>query len=786
MNGHVIFNHMPHSPFTIFESSSLSPHRMPDDFILDAIKEGRFPSAKRDLASKLKRFPNKSYYAALQCYYLYATGDNDQARKDCNALKLKVPSELETLVLLSDVYKKLGNLRDSFEVWENAVKKYPSTDLILKWFHRAVRAFDIANMQKASMILHAHAKSKREYGVWAAFGCYLRSLEESDSDRSNHLLVALNLLEKAAPLRNNQEIFVQVSVRAAKEDFAGVVEIVGPLKYRELELTLIYLDALNKLSEWSKLRDECKKLLFEDGFNDFDTWKYFISASNHLHVPLAELKSLNVLGSRNSYVANMEMDKVYGTSLRESVDVYYEKFSSKPCCPVDLSNYDLADDFYDKILETSSIILQSDTLTAKEATTLLNHEKLLIFRNPDHKVQWSKYEKYLCPDLSDLYVIHVIQDLKTNWTPENIIHHIIHLEYYSKEDPENFRVNLWLMNLYEEINAASMVSKVYKSQKIKMIQHDLYLYKLQIEPDLGNLNDMVQIYRFYLTSDAEVEGTVSSIFERELYSKLEDILRFGKRLSISLSRHLVVLKSMTTARILQNEYYNYFYRLLKERKEELLSDSFTVRDNRDFATEYKLGVELPELSFQDFEKAKGKEYVQLHYLKELLIVEKNDVEIGKLLKLFNKWMSNPAYTTQLNDFQKHMFKIFLSLFKVVKQKNLKDRDLQIGFLVKNIDFKKINNTFLSKLAPLSGQLNHILAGVHEIIMLIKAYLRDQKLVAAANKCQKDMLDFKVVKQQVEYLRSLKEKLTFKGLSASFVDDHFENIEEGLRNSAFVP
>lgn len=760
---------------------------MPDDTILDAIKEGRFPSAKRDLAAKLKRFPNKSYYTALQCYYLYATGELDQAAKECNILKQKVPSDPEALTTLSEVYEKLGHQRDAFEVWENAVRKYPTTDLILKWFDKAVRAFDTRNMQKASMILHAHAKSNHEYGVWAAFCCYLWNMEApDDEDRSSYLLLGLGLLEKAAPLRNNQEIFVRVCLLAKKSDYAGVVDIVLALSYRELELTLIYLDALNKLGEWSKLRDECLKLLFDESFDDFDTWKYFISASHHLDISRSDLKTLNVLGSRNSYVTNMEIDKVYQVSLDESVHAYYDKFSTKLCCPVDLSNYDLSDEFYDDIIDASRKLLQSDTLTAKEAVTLINIEKLLIIRDPKHKVQWTNYEKYTCPDLSDLYLIYAIQDLKDNWSSESIVQHIVHLEYYSKEDPENFRVNLWLMNLYEAINAQTMVSKVYKNLKIKMIQHDLYLYKLQIEPDLSNLGDMVQIYRFYLTSDGEVDATVSRVFEKELYSKLEDILRFGKRLSLSLSRHLAVIKTLTIARTIQHEYYNYFYRILKEREEEILSDSFAVRDNRDFTTEYKFGIELPELSFQDSEKAKGKEYAQLHYLKELLIVEKNDGEIAKLLKVFNKWMSNTAYTNQLNDFQKHMFKLSLSLFKVVKQKNLKDRELQMGYLVKNVDFKKINQTFLSKLAPLSGQMNHVLAGAHEFITMIKALLRDPQLVAAATKFEKDMVDFKVAKQQVEYLRTLKEKLTFKGISASFVDDQFENMEEALRNSAYKP
>ncbi|SGZ49452.1 CIC11C00000003175 [Sungouiella intermedia] len=760
---------------------------MTDDPILDAIKEGRFPSAKRDLASKLKRFPNKSYYWALNCYYLYATGQADQAEKECKTLKQKVPSDTESLEILSEVFTKLGNLRDALEVWENAVKKYPSTDLILTWFDRAVRAFDTRNMQKASLILHKHAKSKRQYGIWAALCYYLAGIDtEVDDERSAQLLLALDLLEKSSPLHSNQEIFVKVSVLAEQKEYAAIRNVVLPLKYRELELTIIYLDALEKLEDWNQLSIECKKLLFEEKFNDFDTWKYFIKASKYLGVSISDLKALNVIGTRNSYVANMEIDKVYETSLQESVNAYFDKFASKPCCPVDLSNYELTSDFYHKIADNASELLKSDTLTASDATTLINIEKLQMIKDSKYQVQWSKYEKYTSPDLSDLYLMFAIQDLKKNWSPEHIVQHIIHLEHYSQEDPENFRVKLWLMNLYGAINTASLVSKVYKNLKIKMIQNDLYLYKLQGEPDLRNLNDLVQIYRFYLTSDGEVDATISKVFEKELYSKLEDLLKFGKRLSISLSRHLAIIKTLSMARSLRNDYYNYFYRILKESKEEILSDTFSVRDNRDFTTEYKFGIELPQLPIHDSEKIKGKEYVQLHYLKELLITEKNDVEIGKLLKLFNKWTNNPAYTSQLNEFEKHMFKLYMALFKVVKQKGLKDRALQVTFLTKNIDFKKIHQAFISKLEPLSGQTNHVLAGAHEFAALIKLMLNETPLVAAAQKFEKDMADFKLKTQQVEYLASLKGKLDFKGLSSSFVDEQFEILEEGLKNSIYRP
>lgn len=758
---------------------------MPDDEILDAIKDGRFAAVKRELASKLKRFPNKSYYWALHCYFLYATGDLDLAQKECNTLKQKVPSDPEALDILADVYVKLGLTAESHDVWTNAIKKYPTTDLILRWFGKTVLSFDGRNMQKAAMLLQKHAKSKRDYGVWAALCNYLWSKEcTEEKEQTLHTSLALGLIEKAHPLQNNGEIFVYVSILALKQDYAKIADTIAPLEYRELELTLIYLDALDKLGKWEQLALECKTLLFEKEFDDFDTWKYLIKASSHLKVPYADLESLITFSSRNLYMAYVELSNVYGSNLSQAIDKYYQVYFSKPCCPIDLSNYELSGDFYHSIDLKCDEILALGDLDSKQATTLTNIEKLRIAKDPTHLVDWSSYLKYNSAELSELYLIHMVQSLKNSWSPEALLEHIVHLEFYSKNDPENFKVKLWLLNLYGAIGASNLALKVYKELKIKMIQHDLYLYKLRLAPSIGNLNELVLIYRFYLTSDHEVGSYVDGVFEKGLYSKAEDLLRFGKRLFTSLSRHMVVLEILKVSRMIHNDYYNYFYRMLKETKEYILGKDFTVNDNREFSTEYKFGLELPHLPFQDADRVKGKEYVQLHYIKELLIAEKNDSEIKKLVKLLNKWMSNNAYTNQLSPFENQMFKLYSSLFKVAKCRDASDRDLQLNYLKKNIDFGKLKLAYISKLSPLSAEASQILIDLWELAGSIRAMLTHAPLVSIADKLEKDLTNYNATSEQIECLNGLKAKLEFPSHLATLVEDQWEDLAAGIKNSSY--
>lgn len=759
---------------------------MPDDEILDAIKEGRFAAVKRELASKLKRFPNKSYYWALHCYYLWATGDIPSAEKESNTLKLKTPSDPAALEILSEVYMKLGKPTESLEIWSNAVKKYPSTDLILKWFNRGLQSFDIRNMQKASMILQKHAKSKREYGVWAALCNYLLSRElTEEKEQTLHLALALGLIEKAQPLQSNEEIFVLVSILGAKNEFEKIVEAIQPLEYRELELTLIYLDALDRVENWELLATECKTLLFESKFDDFDTWKYLIRASKNLGVPHSEILNLIDFGTRNSYVANIELSKVYETELLQAIEKYYAKFSTKSCCPIDLSNYEISDEFHEKISLESEELLESEKLDGKQATLLTNIEKLKLSRNPSHTVNWSRFLKFTTPELSDLYLIHVLQDLKLNWSPQLIVRHIPQLEHFSKIDPENFRVKMWLLNLYGAIGATSLSLKLYKDLKIKMIQHDLYLYKLHLTPSIGNLNEFVQIYRFYLTSDDEVSTCIDGVFEKELYTKTEDFLKFGNRLANSVSRHTVILQILRMSRILHNDYYNYFFRLTKEIKDTILGKDFKLVDNREFKTEYKFGLELPHLPFQDSDKVKGKEYVQLQYLKELIIPEKDDAETKKLMKLFNKWMGTPTYIKQLSPSEHHMFKLYLSLFKAAKISG-SDRDLEVNYLKKNLDFAKVKLSFLDKTSPLSTEYTEILNNLWEIAGVIRIILRDSVLVAIALKIEKDLTNYNSVSEQLTTLKQIREQAEFPEHLISSIPETFEDLAQAIKNSAYRP
>lgn len=753
---------------------------MLDSDIRSAIDGGRLAAANREIASKLKRFPNKSYYQALNAYYLFASGNTSGALEACNSLKEKVPSDPEALDLLSETFSRLLCKPQATEVYENAVKKYPSTELILVWFNKALAQFDTRTLQRAAMLLQKHAKSSRQYTLWAALAGYLWGCETSlDKERLMQLALAQGLVEKVAPAQRNDELYLYAQILAKQGAYDRVVEVLRPLQHRQLELVLLYLEALDKTALWDALYKECHELLFVTKFDDFDTWKYLVKAAHKLDMPRLDVDGLVELTSRNAYMANIEVAKVYGDGVAAAVDKYYLQFHSKPCCSLDLSTVELSEEFHTTAAERRKALLEMNLLTAKEAATLMNLVKL-----QHTPVEWAEVQKFDNPELADLYIASMIELLRGDLSTKSILTHVVRLEHFAEADPENFKIKLWLLNLYSTLSASQLSLKTYKDLKIKMVQHDIVAYKLNLEPTAKNLNELVQIYRFYLTAESEVLRNLEEALKKGLYTKLEDIYTFGQRMRLSLALHLLVVNLLRMLRMLNNDFYRYFHDWLKTEKANIVSDAFFVSDNRDFSTDYKLGMHVKALPLFDAEARKGKEYVRLYLVKELLLNEDNEGECAKLLKLLTKWLSNPAYTKQLSPYEAHQFKLYLALFKVCKGPAAKDRAEQTSFLVKNLDFAKVELKFLAKTSPLASSANSILVDTLEMVKSISTLSKEPQILALAKKLQAGMVAYMQSKPEMDFFREVTAEFAVDGLPKGFVAEQLERLEDGLARSAF--
>lgn len=752
---------------------------MSDSNILSAIEEGRLTYAKQNLDSLLKKFPNKSYYWALNSYLLYASGKLNESIAQCKSLLAKTPSDLSSLSLLYDLQRKLGLFDEADAVYENAIKKYPSTDLILAYFDKALSVYNVPAVQKASMQLQKHAKSNRHYGVTSAWTCYLLAKQSpSDKSQSLYLGLASGIIGRLQPLQSNQERFVFAKILVSQKKHLDVVQLLGSLDHLELELLLLYLDALDVVEDWNALYDRTKKLLLIDHFDDLDTWKYLIKAAHKLGLTQDQVLDHIKFQNRNEYYANIYLCHVYETDKESAIVKYFDKFHAKPSCTVDLLNWELPLEFLDSLEERYSNLLQKNNLTTEEATTLVNVVRILQ-NNKRLTVEWSKILKFDNTELYDLYLISMIESLRSDPSTKNITRHIIQLQALSNKDSENYKLRVWLVNLYTKIGAATLASKTYEELKIKMIQQDVSSYKLALEATPKSLKDLIQIFRFYLTSDAEVEPFVKEAFDEGLFTKTEDFLLFGERLANSLSRHILITKILKTSRMLNSDYYGYFFRKMKSMKTWILSDQFNLHDNRDFDSEYNLGVAINPIPHFQKDKNISKEYVRLQYLKEFLITERDQTEVDRLLKLWNNWVSDPEYLKQLTDHEKHIFNTYTNAIKLGKLSDTGDKEHARKAILESLDFKDLKKHFLSTVDRPSIEYQKMIADSWELARVVQMIVKDTNVVSASKVFQNELGK---TQSNLKFEPNFGDLLADDGIDATTVKKEVDEIENSLQMS----
>ena len=786
----------------------------PDQDILDAIEQGSFNYAQSLLSIRLKKYPNNTYYGALNCYLLLSSGKINESIDQSLKLMAKVPNDPKTLGLLYTIFNKAGRSKEASVVYENTVKKYPTNSIILSWFETSLKNFDLKALQKSTMNLQEVNKSNRSYSMWSSLSCLI--LSNNSKDPKESLLfnkLGLKLLENLQPLLTTQEVFVYVKLLYNLEEFSQIESYLHQYKSAnvlDLELKLIYLDILNILEKWDSLYSYANQLIFKEKFNDFDTWKYLISSSFQRNSPVSDLKNIIISHpkSRNSKLALVEMAKVYNVPMDEFVFEYYNEFNHKSCCFNDLK-------YYCKSFDTENFkALINDSITKLKSSSqgdiniligLVNNQKFkLLFNDTDSGFcaqNWEIYGQFKhllkVKELTDFYpaheliLINIILELKKSKKIETILKNVCIIERLLIDDKSNFNLKLWQIKLYSYLNCQSLVFLHYQKLNIKMIQHNTlshYLIERNCFPCKNNLSYLINIYRFYLTAEYEINDNIMLGFKKEIFNKLENFLKFGDNLNKSISKYNLLLEILKISRVTNDSnYYNYFSNNIKSFEISLLNESFSVSDNRDNKIHWKFGINEPlEEGLLDLGPQYGEEYIKLNYIKELIILNINNSNSLKLFKLFNKYLNNNLYLNQLTVFEKWLFKVYLSVFKYIKFDNPKENESIEKFLVKNLKLDKINSLINSTESILSWEVNYILVNLVDLSKVLTQLSRfeSSKKICSINKTLiSDLKSLNCKKLQVNKLNELKAgNFDFDknlNLDANFVSETFQIIENSI-------
>lgn len=752
---------------------------MTDDDILIAIEERRFLLAKRDLERKIKKSPTRSFYQAANAYCLLGMGEMIKASKEAKIVMESIPSDPKTLKLLKNIFEQIGEGREALKVYENAASKYPSLDLLLPWFEDSFMSFDTNMIVLAAKALFSYSKTSPKCIKAFCLGELIWTAEKASEEDDNCLLAAeaLNIYNGR---KDNQEVYLISKLYFEASQFSKAAEVLEAYPRETLELKLLYLETLYRDSNWQKLHHESIRLIFDQNFDDYDTWKLLIRSSYELDMAKESIRSRITDNSRNSLLANIYLDEVYGDDNLESIQNYYRSFEAKPCCIPDLYTFTIPQKFSNYLTQRRTEFLKQEKFSNEDIPIFTNLE---IYSSLLNDVLLGLELNLSVSQFPDLYPLFVIRSLGHSATSAEILSHILRLEKLAIAYPENFMIRSWLLNLYTASGLPTLAHEIYEDLKIKMVQHDALSYKLLLEPTEKSLGHLINVYRFYLTSEAEVKLFLKKAKTMSLYTKVKDLYLFGKRLANSLSKHILIIQILKISRLLSNQNYSYFFNQLAANKWKVFGDNFEVFDNRDFESDFNLGIGRMFTGVFDAEKKQTKEYIQICYAKELLISLSDSLEVEKILKLFEKWLGQTRYRNSLTPSEQHTFKIYLSIFKIAKGPMSKDRGGQLNFLVKNLDLKRLLHILLADVDPLSKKYVTVLTDLVELEKVSRQLLlREARLRPVLSDFRVELKVYLGENNRLVAFQEKIESLRSLGLDADFLRNQLNRLENSIRRS----
>lgn len=779
-----------------------------DSRILDLIDQGSYKYAQQLLDAKLKKFPNRSYYYALQNQILLKLGKLNQSFEENVKLLLKIPNDPQTLALMYETFNEGGHKQEANQVYEQVIKKYPTTSetLTLEWFDKSIDKFDLKLWNKIFINLskNSNASKSRLYKFWNSF-IYLSLIQGKlclESELSLFSKLGLRIIEDLKPFENVQELFVYVSFLSINQEYSKVTEAVKQANLNlDLDMMVKYRDVLYESKDWSTLFDFTKTILFDQKLDDFNSWKLLIESGKELGVPLLELSQYLKQPTRNISLAKVELSLIYSDNkVEENVFNYYRLFRHKLCCFNDLQGYLKEIDpekFKNTVTESTETIMASNPTSLNDLITLINNQKFKYILEPNldlHKYKKTNWEIYtLYKDnqninggefdnnpVNELNVISLILDLSSNPPSRTIITNIVAANHLLKADPYNHKLRLWLVKMYSNLNTNNLISPNYFAMKIKMLQHEsLGHHLVNINPSKDNLTHMINIYQFYLTSDGEIKRSLLDGFDNGVFNKLLGFIDLGQRLNQSIFKRFVVLNILKFSIILNDlSYISYFINKLSNYKlDEDLSD------NRDLTSEWKVWIfDKPITSLNANEDVFNGAELKLWSLRYLIIYANN---ASQHYKEYNKLYSN--YKSQ-SPFKNLINQMYLNLFKIYTQPNAKDIDSTKNYLLKNMKFDKIRNSMIPQ-DILSWELNHNISLFVELSRIVDFMNKKTKRFDEIKNCldnsKRELKAFNPLQQQLKQLDTIKSFVSeFANKNGIDANETFDTIAKSIQESWF--
>ncbi|KAG7842253.1 hypothetical protein KL942_000991 [Ogataea angusta] len=640
-----------------------------DSAIENAVRAGNLRNALVLVSKKIKEHPNSSYFYALEAEILALSGRRHEAESKANQLLDKLPSDPDALKLLANVYDLCEVERD---VFDKVCKKYPSVDLVYEYFTFSVARGDILGMQKASMLLtRAVATSKQSvdtqlFKFWAATCLMLacRCCSLAPSVQKLYPQLGVRLMEQVGlPTAQHVYVYVRLLQLAGREDDSLRFMENFLAKENDLELKIIYLETLDKMDESEELFRVCQNYLTRLNEDDWDTWKLLIKAAKATKKLDRCRELIASYSSRNTGLAAIELGEP------DAIQQYFHEYGAKLCCFTDLkpyvkkgvSNEALLKNSYDKIVSLKEPTLDHliiavnymkfKALDARDKQ-LVTDCCMLYNKTKFHLNRLEEFDYFPGYEFLVLAIEALIEH--SSFDLELVYSLIVILEEALVKNKYEFHLKLWLIRLYTIANLQPAADELYRSLKIKFVQHDTLSYLIGTRRSIG-AGPLVEVARFYTQNvHREIPHMIISGFQSTAMNKIQGFMEFYNRLNTSFAKISTAVELIRAYRLKDDQ------KSVDEQVSVLRSlRAREISDNRDFKTFWDCGVHerVAEVDSK-LPPYYSIAHLRLLMLRELLIYDpesrKTEERKKELLELYAK--------VQLYDIEKWSFSVLFQHF----------------------------------------------------------------------------------------------------------------------------
>lgn len=508
--------------------------------IVEAIDHGSFEKARSLL--ELESFDNP-VYAGLNALLEYRMGNEQKAEELASDIcDMKTLSSGVISSLLMPILKPRARGNHLNRAFENVFRNGTETDGTLDaWLQSMLDLGYLYGLYKCLMVtLRIEPSRQSTYNVAFAMGLYHSKLPPNSSERKLLPMLGERMLQKYQPALNFQEEYVVALVKrmvSAKE----VVEYCRGSTI--LSLQEIELEALVSLADHQLLIDRSSERLQQQ--DSWNWWVALIDSAVKIGKPELAGKVIDEYKlTHNSLLARVELAKQMGEPLEEQVTKFWDVMSSKPAA------YEFLDGLPTGHLKATNFTAQ--VTLAKLRKNLDPQELLDLYRRNLSSRPSESTDYFIGTDLL-LLAANFELDAGPECT-ERALRAAVILQYAHENDPHNFYVLLYLVQLWRWLGAPLIADSYWQRLSVKNVQHESIAWVLlqragTTSSGVNGIRKVMQRALLLSKQAASMGSYIRVALDRSVYTQIPGFLELAGRLRCSLATALNELENVKISQL---------------------------------------------------------------------------------------------------------------------------------------------------------------------------------------------------------------------------------------------